>query len=492
MTKTALHIIRKQVLDLELPTERDAFQLQKRMSRLYQSEVLPVLSDKLDALGLNEHVLRIQHLEIDLGKFQLERLDKDFAAICVAAIEKQLKEKLAHYLLQAPIEEEQAFFTSKDFSGNSDIATPIDHSLLQNYIENNITFNESSDAHEQILPVATASLTHFFYFLQTGTLPWNARHVSLASLETIVLELTAKQPTSILQLFIQVIKNQPTSLQRLVRQCSSEWLEQLVSQFLQMPVSIIKNLVKQQIKLQNKTVTPLFLQTIYQAIFTYLTTAENPTIDGVQRAVASVNIVESPAAAIQKETVKHKVILHPKENITSKTTTDPLPDNALFIDNAGIILLAPFLPILLETVTFTMGGQFLDRTTQERAIHLLQYIITGEENTAEHLLTLHKILCNLPVQEPIQRFVPLTESEKEEADHLLQVAIEHWGALGNTSPNGLREGFLQRTGKLTYQADKWLLQVEHKAIDILLDRLPWSYNIIKLPWMQTPIYTQWV
>lgn len=56
---------------------------------------------------------------------------------------------------------------------------------------------------------------------------------------------------------------------------------------------------------------------------------------------------------------------------------------------------------------------------------------------------------------------------------LLQTVIDYWEVLKSTSPDGLREGFLQRQGKLTRSGDRnWKLQVEQQAIDILLGSLP--------------------
>jgi hypothetical protein len=69
--------------------------------------------------------------------------------------------------------------------------------------------------------------------------------------------------------------------------------------------------------------------------------------------------------------------------------------------------------------------------------------------------------------------------------------------VGHTSVAGLRESFLQREGRL--QQDKtpagepprWRLRVHTRGIDVLLDRLPWSFQTIRLPWMQGALHVEW-
>jgi hypothetical protein len=85
----------------------------------------------------------------------------------------------------------------------------------------------------------------------------------------------------------------------------------------------------------------------------------------------------------------------------------------------------------------------------------------------------------------------VTQKDREEAEALLQSALTHWSALKNTSIGGLRTAYLQRQA-LLYEAEHgWKLHVERQPFDMLLETLPWSISIVKLPWMQTAIYTEW-
>jgi hypothetical protein len=63
--------------------------------------------------------------------------------------------------------------------------------------------------------------------------------------------------------------------------------------------------------------------------------------------------------------------------------------------------------------------------------------------------------------------------------------------LKNTSANGLREGFLKRDGLLTRQDRGWLLRVEKKTLDVLLEKIPWGYGLIRLPWNEYLVTVEW-
>ncbi len=69
--------------------------------------------------------------------------------------------------------------------------------------------------------------------------------------------------------------------------------------------------------------------------------------------------------------------------------------------------------------------------------------------------------------------------------------IAHWGILGNTSVRGLRESFLQREGRLRRKDGGWQLLVQSRAFDMLLDKLPWGFSVIRHPWMESTVHVEW-
>ncbi|MFT4668110.1 MAG: hypothetical protein ACI9XB_005089, partial [Gammaproteobacteria bacterium] len=163
----------------------------------------------------------------------------------------------------------------------------------------------------------------------------------------------------------------------------------------------------------------------------------------------------------------------------------------VFVANAGMVMLWPFLPALFNNLGYIEDKIFKDRDAQERAVHLLQYIIDGEESPPEFILFLNKVICGIPVEEPIKRFVKLTKKEKEESDSFLTTVIGRWEQMKNTSVPVFRETFLQRDGALQFKKENWYLKVEWKAMDILLTKLPWGISMIKHHWNNYIIFVEW-
>ncbi|HLO95924.1 MAG TPA: contractile injection system tape measure protein, partial [Burkholderiaceae bacterium] len=68
---------------------------------------------------------------------------------------------------------------------------------------------------------------------------------------------------------------------------------------------------------------------------------------------------------------------------------------------------------------------------------------------------------------------------------------------GHTSVAGLREAFLQRQGRLAKDKPRadappaWRLRVEKRGLDVLLDRLPWGFSTVRLPWMEGVLHVEW-
>jgi hypothetical protein len=166
-------------------------------------------------------------------------------------------------------------------------------------------------------------------------------------------------------------------------------------------------------------------------------------------------------------------------------------DQDLYIQNAGMILLWPFLHRFFETLGLVESGQFLSLEQAHRAVLLLQYLVDESLDVLESSLSLNKLLCGQDLSEPIPSVLVMTEAERVECEELLLAVIQNWSVLGNTSIAGLRQAFLQRAGVLKPHQDGWRLQIEHKTHDILVDQLPWSIRVIKLPWMEQVLYTEW-
>ena len=165
----------------------------------------------------------------------------------------------------------------------------------------------------------------------------------------------------------------------------------------------------------------------------------------------------------------------------------------LLVQQAGLVVLHPFLPRFFEnTAIIDQDNPQLSFFSLARAAALLNFLSTGTEEIYEFELGLIKVLLGLHPETPLPVCAGLIKpGDREEAEALLQSAIQHWSALKNTSIQGLRTAFLQRQALLREAEYGWMLQVERLPFDLLLDQLPWGIGIAKLPWMKKAIYTEW-
>ncbi|VVD72000.1 hypothetical protein PPN31114_00659 [Pandoraea pneumonica] len=168
--------------------------------------------------------------------------------------------------------------------------------------------------------------------------------------------------------------------------------------------------------------------------------------------------------------------------------------------HAGAVLLWPFLSRLWEVFDLMEAywedghrrSRFVSDAAVERAVLMLHYVVSGRTEAPEYDLVMHKLLCGLPSSVPVARHIEVTAQEDTIINDLLRSMIQHWSAIGSTSPEGLREAFLQRAGVLSLGENGWHLKVERTAFDVLLERLPWGISTVHLSWMPQPLWVQWV
>jgi len=163
----------------------------------------------------------------------------------------------------------------------------------------------------------------------------------------------------------------------------------------------------------------------------------------------------------------------------------------IYIANAGLVLTAPYLPQLFGMFGLLAHPAFVDADAAEHGVHLLQYLADKGTRTAEPLLVLNKILCGVAPETPVALEGDLSTREMEICDGMIGGMIQNWHALGATTPDSLRETFLQREGVLRMKEDGWHLLVEPRSYDLLLDQIPWSFSIIRYSWMPQALHVDW-
>ena len=214
------------------------------------------------------------------------------------------------------------------------------------------------------------------------------------------------------------------------------------------------------------------------------------------------NITEEDALQIAKaieslrkvETIEEQE--RPEKGIRELTAvimrTQPDLKERIPIYNAGLVLFQPFLISFFDRLGLLESRKhFKSATCQIRAAHLLHELSGFGEIPVEHLMLFNKLLCGINIMFPIDCRFKISETESLEMEHLLRATIGNWAIIRNTSISGFQESFVKRQGVLERSQDDWILRVETKGIDILLDDIPWDIHLISFPWNNYLVYVDW-
>ena len=199
---------------------------------------------------------------------------------------------------------------------------------------------------------------------------------------------------------------------------------------------------------------------------------------------------------LEKSKIKDREAAKSREEAQKKLenqnkTPYTIENNNLYIRNAGLVLLHPFLATYFTRLGLLQKGKFIDEETQMRAALLMEYLVWKTSDAPEHHLPLNKILVGLPVEAPIIRSIAMTEAEFELSEQMLKAVTQSWDKLKNTSVDNLRVSFLQREGAMTNKDGDWVIRVEQRAYDVLLATLPWGLGMVRHSWMQQTIFIEW-
>lgn len=170
---------------------------------------------------------------------------------------------------------------------------------------------------------------------------------------------------------------------------------------------------------------------------------------------------------------------------------DDVATERIPVFDAGLVLLCPYLAKLFELLHYTENNCFINEEKRVRCAVLLRFLVSADFVEDGSLPCLAKLFCDIPLDEVLPSQSLLSEEEKSVADKLLASAISNWAALGRTSVEGFRSAFLHRKGFLMSKESDYYLQVPVEAFDVLLDRLPWGYSTLGMPWRKGLIFTKW-
>ena len=164
-------------------------------------------------------------------------------------------------------------------------------------------------------------------------------------------------------------------------------------------------------------------------------------------------------------------------------------ESGITINNAGLIIVWPFLSTLFSKLNLVENQGFIDDFSTQKAILATQYLVRGDQDYSETDLMLNKILCGVTLDYYVDTNIRLTENELGICEMALKAVIHQWEQLKTVA--SLREFFLQREGVLQQKEMEYILRVKEETRDILLKFISWNLSIIKTTLMETRLVIFW-
>jgi len=498
MNGTQHHIIRRNRVTVNAVTS-DGFALQSTIMRIMNGDVVTRLSSLFDSMCKEDEWLVIDKLDVSIDTLTEEELERNFADVLLKQIQEKILERIK-------------------------FAEPKEKNRLDGQMK------------DRLLNINDRTFEAFLYFVEKGTLPWWYEITSHPEFERSILNLFDSPDYASFDKYLR-----PTSKALQEEDAARRLVNQFGKEIVMMVLSFLMR--------QHSGLEPSSIQSAYEEI-TRIVNARRSKVSGkiwsrldawlIQKIAIpggapkgiiaewfgeiiyrlyqddpqyiiksirkskilkqylpiplpvpdilgkGINLETSP---LLSESNVGKELYEPGLNYQQQENSDSAENEAgMRVANAGLVILAPFLEQFFYSCHLLKEGSFTDK---DKAMALLHYMVFGNLDYHEYNLSLPKVLCGVAETEPIEIVRKLSVKELDHAHDLLSAVIENWSALKGTSPDGLREGFLQRKGILNFKHDTWFLQVEQNTIDILLESLPWTISFIKLPWMKNFLRTQW-
>lgn len=509
------HIIEKVVIEVTTSKLETAHAIQNNISEFLRNEMFPRLEVLFDAFNLNETVVRFDQIDLNIpiaGQVDFNRIKQELS--------KTLENKLKLHL------------------------QPVLGDLRKEERDVGWLDDEGNNQGIQIISGSRNREDAFLFFLERGCLPWFAQESQISSFVENPSWEKNLENAAFIEKLIAVLVRRAAVVDRFVNQFSDE----IVLAFLVKINPKIEKYKKQANEVLSKNETtsnPLFLKLLLQLSLQPETTLAREDLQLYFREAMRVQYLDSVKSASSKFMNPLKILLDllpdngihdslmleaeqilraknqkgkdamvafskvdqndeieivPKgkameENqLLQKEMQASFFENAndeIAVQNAGLILLHPFLKHFFVKTGIADKQGNLPKEKLDLAVQSLHFLATGNENIFEGSLVFEKFLCGLPLKMPVKRQSLLNDEIRSEAGILLKEAIANWKALKNSSPNDLRQLFIQREGKLMQQENKYKLVVERKAQDILLERISWNISMLKLPWRKELIVVEW-
>ena len=205
------------------------------------------------------------------------------------------------------------------------------------------------------------------------------------------------------------------------------------------------------------------------------------------------NINKNEKLFLDKISIKKELIYKPKLKIQQDKPKVKPNDNfeSIIINNAGLILLWPYMYTLCDKLGFLENKTFINDLYRQKAILLTQYIVSGSLEFKEDELILNKIFFGVELDFLIDCSIELLDHELDMCESLLKSVISYWKKMENTTVDTFRNSFLMREGALIKDDKNYVLHVNKNPYDVLLKTLPWSIANVQTIFMKFKIIVNW-
>ncbi len=236
------HIINRQIIDLKVRSDRNAFRLQQQVRAVYEEDILPLMNELLDELCGPGEVLRIDRLDLDLGTIQAAQMGQQLKERLREALREQLRKSRA---------EASVYFSA----GNASNIYP------------RLTINGRPEF-SQLVSTVTSQRELLQEFFETGLLPWWAGDEAEApDVDAMLMELLEKEPVGTVQWLRGLAKLSPAVLQRIEMQVERAAREKIIAAAPTGTVAAIREIVRQMQQLRKTGNTAASIEAEERAVF---------------------------------------------------------------------------------------------------------------------------------------------------------------------------------------------------------------------------------
>lgn len=484
-----MHLIRQHTFDIDCSSKKFGKEIHSHLGTLLEQHFYPKLEGLLNAYAPEGYTWSIEALELQLPNISHKSWKKEL-------VEQSLQQMEQYLLANMPFVQES--FEIKDTKANTVIKDEAQAELIFFKFlkkgalpENSISANlEDILAKIEITPEFIALLVDKFTKDRIYLIRWllgmpNAfKHRVTANSN-----LSENFTPAFNEILKEALKKISDSDSYTKSKITTEWIELLQWIKVLQAKSSQSQLTREVIRLSKEhwQIAIDELNYILSHAVAYCTSKSSKVDEKVKIFFKELSI----GIKLVEESIQNKENNLPDTIEEIQKTETSLFKDVQFIENAGLILLHPFLQSLFEQLGLSENNVWKNDNSVHKAVLLTQYLVTGQKSIYENELILNKLLCGLEQDTIINTKLRVSKKEIEKCESLLEAVLEYWKPMNGSSAETLRETFLRRNGKLDLTGGSTELWIEERGYDILLAQLPWGISMIKTPWMEQYLTCNW-